>query len=129
VLYNLVLYPLNIGDDVVKVEGEFLSYVHEDQRTPFAAILEVKRLVRAITKNETPLPKIIWVGDAQIVDGIHVDIAHVSKLICCSIREFYKELEDDLLLGMPEYNLNRDRILYNKSRGLLDDNLHDYRNG
>jgi hypothetical protein len=129
VLYKIVYHPFNLGDDAIQVEKEFLSYVHEDRRTPFTTILEVKRLMRAVTKNQTPLPKVIWMGDGQIIHGIHVDIAQVSKLILCSIRELYKELEEDLLFGMPEYNLNRNCILNNKSGGHLDDNLSDYKNG
>lgn len=129
VLHKIVHYQLNLGDDVVKVEGEVFLYICEDQRTPFAAMLKVKRLVRAIINNETPLPKFIWVGDVEIADDIHEDIVHVSELVPYQIQELYKELKDDLLLGMPEYDLNRDCILYNKSEELLVDNLCDYRNG
>ena len=42
--------------DMDQVKQLLLLFVWEGHRTPFATILETKRLISAITKNETPLP-------------------------------------------------------------------------
>ena len=126
VLYKIMFTLVLMADRVDIVEERFLFFVRDKHRTPFAAILEAKRLVFSITKNETPLPKVIWAGDGQIIGGLRVDITDVSSMICACIEELSKELINDVLLNMPT---DGDELLKNKSGGPLEDNLQDMRCG
>jgi hypothetical protein len=129
VLHRIVHTPLLAAEGIEQVERCFLLFVEEGQRTPFAAILEAKRLIFAITKNEIPLPKVVWAGNGEIVDGIFVDIRGISIMIQESIKELYRKLKTDLLMDMPEYHCNRDHLLQCKAGGGLEDNLRDNRTG
>ena len=126
VLYKIMFTLVLTADRVDTVEERFLFFVRDKHHTPFAAILEAKRLVFSITKNKTPLPKVIWARDGQIIGGLRVDITDVSSMICACIQELSKELINDVLLNMPT---DRDELLKNKSGGPLEDNLRDTRCG
>lgn len=135
VLHKIIHAPASdtgAADGIDGAEDHYLRFVHDGLRTPFAAILEVKRLVFTITRNEIPLPRVVWVGgDGQVVDGIVVDIRGLSEMIRKAIAELREELERDVLLSMPAFHSNRDRLLQSKSAaGLgLQDNLRDQRSG
>lgn len=125
VLHKIVNTPLEAMDNANEVEAWSLSFVQEDQQTPFAGILDSKRLIFSITMIDNPFPKVVWVGDGQIVDGIVVDIHDVSTVICESIKEVYEELKRDDLSDMLAYHSNRDNIPRSKCRGWLEDSMSD----
>jgi hypothetical protein len=127
VLYKIVCSPDLEVEDVDGVEDRFLRFVRDSYRTPFAGITEAKRQIFAITKNDLPLPKVLWTGDAQIVHGIPMDIAGISTMVSKTIKVLYKELRRDLLFNMPAYNANAKSLLESKSGGGLEDNLGDNR--
>ena len=116
-------------DNADEIEQKFLFFVRHGHRTPFSAILEAKRLIFSIIRNEIPLPKVVWDGNGQLVDDVLVDIEGISTMIREAIKELYQEFKRDLVLDMPAYHSNRDRLLKNKSGGGLQDNLRDNRVG
>ena len=125
VLYKIVNAPVVEVGDADEAEERLLLFVREGERTPFGAILDSKRIVNHATANDTTLPKVVWVGDDQVVDGTTVSIRGVSTLVLETIRELDGELKRDILLDMPAYDSNRAGILHSKSGGPLEDNLSD----